>query len=206
MRWYGNMDQSEIYVERKVHHENPPAAPQSPTNFSEKSRFVMKEKYVNDYLRSTYTADRIVAKAAERNPRISPAELDDIKNLASSIQSTITHKRLKPVLRTFYNRTAFQLPGDSRLRVSLDTDLTFIREDNEGRVRSGNNWRRLDCGVTCPFDYLPKEDYLSFEFAILEVKVQSGSENGDGLPGWVDQLIKSGLVSKDKPKAEGYSV
>ncbi len=34
------------------------------------------------------------------------------------------------VMRSFYNRTAFQLPGDARVRISLDTELTMVREDN----------------------------------------------------------------------------
>ncbi len=33
-------------------------------------------------------------------------------------------------MRSFYNRTAFQLPGDARVRISLDTELSLIREDN----------------------------------------------------------------------------
>jgi SPX domain protein involved in polyphosphate accumulation len=39
-------------------------------------------------------------------------------------------------MRTFYNRTAFQLPGDARVRISLDTELTMVREDNWDRTRS----------------------------------------------------------------------
>lgn len=54
--------------------------------------------------------------------------------------------------RTFYNRTAFQLPGDARIRISLDAELTMVREDNwEGRARAGNHWRRMDTGIDHPF-------------------------------------------------------
>ena len=62
-------------------------------------------------------------------------------------------------MRTFYNRTAFQLPGDARVRISLDTELTMVREDNwDSRERAGENWRRTDIGVDWPFDQLPSED------------------------------------------------
>ena len=51
-------------------------------------------------------------------------------------------------MRSFYNRTAFQLPGDARVRISLDTELTLVREDNwDGKQRAGNNWRRMDIGI-----------------------------------------------------------
>ncbi|KAJ3212359.1 vacuolar transporter chaperone [Dinochytrium kinnereticum] len=187
LRWYGNMDQSEIFVERKTHRD------EHSTETSIKSRFSIKEKYVNEFLKGDFTVDRLVTKIRDRNVR-SDKEISDLELLASQIQQRIKEKDLKPVIRTFYNRTAFQLPGDSRVRISLDTDLTFIREDNEGRVRSGKNWRRTDCGVTSPFNYLPTEDYQSFPFAVLEVKVET--TEGASVPTWVEQLVSGHLVEE----------
>lgn len=67
-------------------------------------------------------------------------------------------------MRTFYNRTAFQLPGDARVRISLDTELTMVREDNwDGRLRTGDNWRRTDIGVDWPFEQLVPEDRELFK-------------------------------------------
>ncbi len=67
-------------------------------------------------------------------------------------------------MRSFYNRTAFQLPGDARVRISLDTELTLIREDNwEGGVRSGENWRRTDVGIDFPFELVLPEDKEIFK-------------------------------------------
>lgn len=68
-------------------------------------------------------------------------------------------------MRTFYNRTAFQLPGDARVRISLDTELTMVREDNwDGAERAGDNWRRMDIGIDWPFDQLPSEDKELFKY------------------------------------------
>ena len=73
--------------------------------------------------------------------------------------------RVGLVMRSFYNRTAFQLPGDARVRISLDTELTLVREDNwDGRVRAGNNWRRTDIGIDHPFSQLPEEDKELFAY------------------------------------------
>lgn len=68
-------------------------------------------------------------------------------------------------MRTFYNRTAFQLPGDARVRISLDTELTMVREDNwDGKSRSGSNWRRMDIGIDHPFSQLPSDDKELFPY------------------------------------------
>jgi len=97
------------------------------------------------------------------------------------------------VMRTFYNRTAFQLPGDARVRISLDTELTMVREDNwDGRVRSGDNWRRTDIGIDHPFDQVSAEDKELFKYGVLEVKLQT--QSGQEPPKWVTDLVQSHLV------------
>lgn len=104
----------------------------------------------------------------------------------------LTFSRISAV-RSFYNRTAFQLPGDARVRISLDTELTLIREDNwDGRIRSGNNWRRMDIGVDWPFNKLAASDVERFPYAILEVKLQT--QAGQEPPSWVRELVSSHLV------------
>lgn len=73
-------------------------------------------------------------------------------------------------MRTFYNRTAFQLPGDARVRISLDTELTMVREDNwDGKSRSGTNWRRMDIGIDHPFPQLPSDDKELFPYGLTNI-------------------------------------
>jgi len=68
-------------------------------------------------------------------------------------------------IRSFYNRTAFQLPGDARVRISLDTELSLIREDNwDGRSRAGDNWRRTDFGIDFPFETVLDQDKEIFKY------------------------------------------
>ena len=96
-------------------------------------------------------------------------------------------------MRTFYDRTAFQLPGDARVRISFDTQLTLIREDNwDGQTRSGNNWRRTDIGIDWPFPQLPAADKELFPYGVLEVKLQT--QMGQEPPEWVRELVSSHLV------------
>lgn len=113
--------------------------------------------------------------------------------LANEVQYAALTKKLKPVMRTFYNRTAFQLPGDARVRISLDTELTMVREDNwDGRVRAGDNWRRTDIGIDHPFEQLPPDDKELFKYGVLEVKLQT--QYGQEPPKWVADLVSSHLV------------
>ncbi|KAJ3029792.1 UNVERIFIED_CONTAM: vacuolar transporter chaperone [Siphonaria sp. JEL0065] len=259
LRWYGDMDANDIFVERKVlkvkkhRHGNEssdedgdeedettagatPAKgkrPASERNLederTEKSRFTVKEMFVNAFLAGKHQMDKSIQKVNEKvvlesitSPSFSPAfsskspglpaftspslvattsrtaipsksRLQDLVVLSQEIRETIKERNLKPILRTFYNRTAFQIPGDLRVRISLDTDLTFIREDNSGGVRrSGDNWRRTDCGASWPFDYLPKEDVDSFPYAVLEVKIQM--VEGGSEPEWVKKLVRDNLI------------
>ena len=79
------------------------------------------------------------------------------------------------------------------MRVSFDTNLSLIREDNwDGRVRAGDNWRRTDIGIDFPFDQLPAEDKHIFPYGVLEVKLQT--QLGQEPPEWVRELVSSHLV------------
>jgi SPX domain protein involved in polyphosphate accumulation len=175
LRWYGNMDQTEVFVERKTHQEDWTG------ESSVKARFSIKEKHVNAYLAGKYTMDHTLEKMRQKALK-SDKEIDEALELSYQVQKTMLDKGLKPMVRTFYNRTAFQLPGDARVRISLDTELTMIREDNYGKQRSGTNWRRLDAGTIAPFTHLPQEDVCAFPYAVLEVKLQT--QHGTTPPKW----------------------
>ncbi|KAI5466110.1 VTC domain-containing protein [Mariannaea sp. PMI_226] len=186
LRWYGGMQTETIFVERKTHREDWTGEK------SVKARFAIKEKNVNAYMRGELLPAAIFEKARKEGKKSEKAIAED-ERLASEIQYSILKKGYKPVCRSFYNRTAFQLPADARVRISLDTELTMVREDNmDGRIRSGDNWRRMDIGVDWPFSQIPAEDVEKFPYAVLEVKLQT--QHGQEPPEWVRQLISSHLV------------
>ncbi|PHH75094.1 hypothetical protein CDD82_4596 [Ophiocordyceps australis] len=186
LRWYGGMQTETIFVERKTHREDWTGEK------SVKARFSIKEKNVNAYIKGELLPEAIFEKARKEGKKSEKAINED-QRLASEIQYSVLKKGYKPVCRSFYNRTAFQLPADARVRISLDTELTMIREDNlDGRIRSGDNWRRTDIGIDYPFSQLPPEDIVRFPYAVLEVKLQT--QMGQEPPEWVRQLISSHLV------------
>lgn len=186
LRWYGGMGTEKIYVERKTHREDWTGEK------SVKARFEMREKHVNSYFRGEMLPAAILEKQRKEGKKPKSA-LDEDEKLAQEVQWECLKKGYEPVCRSFYHRTAFQLPADARVRISLDTELTLIREDNlGGRKRSGDNWRRMDIGVDYPFSQLPPEDICRFPYAVLEVKLQT--QAGQQAPEWVRQLISSHLV------------
>lgn len=186
LRWYGDTDVKTIFVERKTHREDWTGEK------SVKARFPIKEHLVNAFLRGEYTMDAELQALVDKGKK-TQAEVDSMIQLASEVQYRILTKQLQPVMRTFYNRTAFQLPGDPRVRISLDTELTMVREDNwDGQTRAGDNWRRTDIGIDHPFDQTPAEDKELFKYGVLEVKLQT--QFGQEPPKWVTDLVQSYLV------------
>jgi SPX domain protein involved in polyphosphate accumulation len=186
LRWYGGMQTETIFVERKTHREDWTGEK------SVKARFALKEKNVNSYMRGELLPAAIFEKAKKEGKKSLKAIAED-ERLAAEIQYSVLKNGYKPVCRSFYNRTAFQLPADARVRISLDTELTMIREDNlDGVKRSGDNWRRTDIGIDWPFSQLPPGDIVRFPYAVLEVKLQT--QMGQEPPEWVRQLIASHLV------------
>lgn len=175
LRWYGGMENDQIFVERKTHREDWTGEK------SVKARFPMKEKHVNAYLSGQMTVGQVFEKARKEGKK-SEQQIKDWEALAREIQYRVVSRQLRPVVRTFYHRTAFQLPGDARVRISLDTELCMIREDNLGRNRAGDNWRRMDIGIDFPFSQLPQEDIVRFPYAVLEVKLQT--QAGQEPPQW----------------------
>ncbi|KAK6454981.1 polyphosphate synthetase protein [Scheffersomyces xylosifermentans] len=186
LRWYGGMKSEQIFVERKTHREDWTGEK------SVKARFALKEKKVNSFLTGEFTAEQAFEKM-RRDGKKSPQEIDNLERLAKEVQYRILKEKYRPVMRSFYNRTAFQLPGDARVRISLDTELSMIREDDfDGYDRTNGNWRRMDIGVDYPFSQLPEKDICRFPYAVLEVKLQT--QMGQEPPMWVRDLVASHLV------------
>ncbi|KAG2183285.1 hypothetical protein INT43_006290 [Umbelopsis isabellina] len=186
-RWYGSEQSRNIYIERKTHH-----APWM-NGHSVKDRFRLKEHQVNDFMHGTYTADMFADDLRDKKKH-DEVSIENHHFIASGIQDSLRGRRLKPMCRVFYNRTAFQLPGDQRLRLSIDCNMTFIREDQLDSVqrRQNENWRRNDVGINYPFRNVQDKDIIRFPYAVLETKLQT--HLGQETPEWLNRLLSSHLV------------
>lgn len=105
------------------------------------------------------------------------------------------------VLRTYYRRTAFQIPGDRSVRMALDTDLCFIREDSglfpddKTVRRPADAWRRPDADTNFPFENLKNEsDINRYPFATFEIKLELAPNERE--PEWIVDLEESGILEE----------
>ncbi|KAG2222998.1 hypothetical protein INT45_012297 [Circinella minor] len=195
IRWYGPSDKKSVFIERKTHH-----APWL-NGVSIKDRFRLDAEDIPKFISGELTPNEIARRLEAEG-----ADEETIKHthfIAAGVQKSFKEKDLHPMCRIFYDRTAFQLPGDQRVRVSIDTNLTFIREDSlDGKQRlKPGEWHRDDVGVDYPFSHLPQDDVLRFPYAILEAKIQT--HLGQKPPEWMDRLLASHLVH-EVPKFSKY--
>lgn len=182
LRWYGSTnDPQTVFVERKTHKEDWTG------EMSVKERFAIKEKHLDDYLHGHFTSEDVTDKLRKHEESFTDEDLNATALLAQQIQDRVLVGALVPTLRTFYNRTAFQLPGDSRVRISLDTDLCMVHESTDS-----GHWKRTDINSIYPFPDVSATQIVRFPYAILEVKLQV--EGVEKVPDWITQLTEGPLV------------
>ena len=77
---------------------------------------VLNDKYPVDEKRKEMVSKKGATKA----------EVDDWETLVREMIQVVQAKQLVPTMRTQYMRTAFQIPFDATVRISLDTNLCMI--------------------------------------------------------------------------------
>ncbi|KAH9882911.1 hypothetical protein J1614_000277 [Plenodomus biglobosus] len=191
LRWYGLLNEKpEIVFEKKVIKDG---------DVSEEVRFPIKAKYVQAFLEDKYHMEKSIEKM-EYRPNKNQKEVDSFKQAVEDIQHFVKTEKLQPVLRANYTRTAFQIPGDNRIRISLDTNLALIREDAldlDRPCREPDDWHRRDidnANMEYPFKAIKKGELHKFPYALLEIKVK-GLKKYE----WIEDLMHSHLV-KESPR------
>mmetsp|Transcript_9807 Transcript_9807/g.11725 ORF Transcript_9807/g.11725 Transcript_9807/m.11725 type:complete len:386 (+) Transcript_9807:39-1196(+) len=116
----------------------------------------------------------------------SQKEADEWEQLVREITQAIQAKQLVPTMRTQCMRTAFQIPFDATVRISLDTNLCMITERGYD-IQGGKVWHRDPNGI------LAQNEITRFPHAILEIKLEI-KEGSMGAPQWVSDLQNSGLI------------
>jgi hypothetical protein len=194
-RWYGQLnDKPDLFVEKKTVSDT--------TDENKEIRFKIKDKHIQGFLKGEYKMEKEIQKLQERSGAES-AEAKDLQRNVEEIQKFILDNDLSPVLRANYTRTAFQIPGDDRIRISLDTDMAFIREDSfdpERPCRDPDDWHRTDIDnaeMEFPFSEIRKGEISRFPFALLEIKVRDGGTKHSSE--WINDLVSSHLV-KEAPR------
>jgi hypothetical protein len=191
LRWYGPLEEeTDIIFEKKIIREG---------DVSEEERFLAKDRHIQPLIRGDYkmerSIDRMKAVYGDDSDRVKQFE-----NAVSNIQSFIKDSQLQPMLRANYTRTAFEIPGDDRIRISIDTNLALIREDAidvDRPCRDPDDWHRGDIDdkqMEYPFNEIRKGEINRFPFGVVEIKIK-----GQKRYEWVDDIMSSHLV-KEAPR------
>lgn len=178
LRWYGVGEPELVFVERKTHNEKWAGG------VSVKERFVISEKEVRQVMTNTYPIEEKKQEMMKKGK--SQKEIDEWENLVREITQVIVSKQLVPTVRTQCMRTAFQIPFDATVRVSLDTNLCMISERGYD-LQDMKVWHRDPSWV------LEDNQITRFPHAVLEIKLQLTGGNMTP-PKWVTELQNSGLL------------
>jgi len=166
----------EIFVERKTHIESWVTGAASI-----KERFDLDPSDVFDFIRGTYKTEDFIKRLKERKK--SEEDIKDAVKLFEEAQYVILQHNLLPTMTTAYYRTAFQIPGNANVRISIDTNLQMIKENM--RLYNDGKWRKDAFQIS-------EEDVHDFPYAVLEVKLET--HEGVEPPEWVRNLVASPLV------------
>lgn len=179
LRWYGT-ECNPVFVERKTHLDAWTG------NVSVKERFTIDEELCVPFLNGSYTVNEYADEMRRQGKK--EADIQSACKLFSQVARAIESKQLGPTVRTQYMRTAFQIPFDASVRISLDTNLCMVREDCCGYASTiTERWRRDE---RVP---VKASELTHFPHAVLEVKLQGDVENP---PVWVKDLLEGGWCTE----------
>ena len=135
-------------------------------------------------MKGTYPIEEKKKKMREKGK--SEKEIVEWETLVREITQVCVSKQLVPTVRTQCMRTAFQIPFDATVRVSLDTNLCMISE-------RGYNLEDMKVWHRDPSWILQPTDITRFPHAVLEIKLELKGGNMTP-PKWVTDLQNSGLL------------
>lgn len=144
----------------------------------------MDESEVQQVLTNTYPIEKKKKEMIEKGK--SEEEVAEWEQLVREITQVIAVKQLVPTVRTQCMRTAFQIPFDATVRVSLDTNLCMISERGYD-LQNMAVWHRDKSWV------LERNEIHRFPHAVLEIKLEMTPENMTP-PQWVTDLQNSGML------------
>lgn len=191
LKWIGPLyNKPKVFLEKKNFEK-------SSDTFDLDEKLPLKEKFLDSFISNEFDTDKYLRKLKKKGE--SEASLEETRTVIESLSSFIKDNHIQPCLRTTYKRTAFQIPGDDKVRVVIDSDIYFIREDafdQQRPIRDPSKWHRLDIDskVANPLSLLRKSEFVKFPYAEMEIKVRAKKRGRSSK--WVDELVHSHLVKE----------
>ncbi|KAM9900816.1 hypothetical protein OXX79_004899 [Metschnikowia pulcherrima] len=191
IKWIGPLyEKPDISIEKKAFEKHS-------ETYDVDEKFTLKEKYLDSFVNGTFNTTKYLNKLKKKGK--TPEEIETARKHIESFTKYIEETHVQPCLRTIYKRTAFQIPGDDKVRVVIDSDIYFIREDAfdaQRPIRDPSKWHRtdIDSKVNNPLSLLRKGEFVKFPYAELEVKVRTKRRGKKIL--WIEDLVQSHLVKE----------
>lgn len=181
LRWNGKLiEKPDIFLEKKFFNhdsnntidENFSSSFVTNTSSPPLTSFKLKEKYINSFVidKDPSIIKKILNNMNKKNDKLT---LEYLTNL----QYFIIENNLEPTLRCIYNRTAFQMPNDPRIRIVIDSEILFVREDAFDKlrpIRDPFKWHRadIDSNIEDPYSLLRKGEYMKFPYSVMEINIK----------------------------------
>ncbi|XBW38338.1 hypothetical protein QEN19_003927 [Hanseniaspora menglaensis] len=195
LRWIGRLvNKPEVVIEKKqffnstnaAHHSDQIQAKTDIASSSNNDDYIhtklrIKPKFISSFINGQPDyEEKLLYKLERSNNRTSV--LESTKKICEDLQTSIVDNHLEPVLRTMFIRTAFQIPDDDRIRITIDSDILFIREDSfdqDRPIRPPGSWHNqvLDSSASNPLKFLRQGEFNKFPYALMEIKVKSPSNS-----------------------------
>lgn len=218
LRWVGKLaEKPDIFLEKRMFVDKG----DSLSSEFEETRIKLKSKHISGFI---FNGDSDIKENTLKKLKESvhtESQLGKIESDFDSIQKFVMENELQPVLRTLYTRTAFQIPGDDTVRITIDSDITFIREDSFDKdrpIRDPKSWHRtdIDSDVNNPMKFVRPGELAKFPHSVMEIKVKTSAAQAatsesalsnvqiNGRQSrWISELTNSHLV-KEVPKFSKY--
>jgi SPX domain protein involved in polyphosphate accumulation len=221
LRWYGERNPEDpfqqVFVEKKVHVVSGTTFTNEATssgggggggggNSAVKSSNERREgQSESEKQRISLPQSQIPALLSGHPVAVPPTFSKDDYEFLQAVQMYILEDSHVPVLRTCYDRTAFQCDDHNKVRISMDTNLRMVRDyipsisstssnfgggDGGGGTNSFNtnlhHWCRSDADIASSASS-PK-DTIHFPYAVVEVKLQVNP------PEWLQNLVRQKIL------------
>eukprot|EP00977_Amphora_coffeiformis_P000354 scaffold98_cov172-Amphora_coffeaeformis.AAC.8 len=165
-RWYGKRPTSEepVFLELKTHHESWVQAK------SVKERAIILEKDMCAFLYPTekWNEDRARQALLRATPSMNETKLAKAVDLLLRMHSLVVEHRLRPCMRSTYQRLAFQSSKSNSIRLTLDRDVTVSDE----RSCPHGYWSVEDDNII-----FSPTDARVIPFAVFEIKLGEGQSS-----------------------------
>lgn len=229
IRWNNKLiDNNEVFLEKRILFEgknddnsNNDTTDDGNTDFQE-VRIKIEPKYLNGFIfnhNDNKFKNDVLQKFRESSAM--DVTIEKFLNDYENIKKFILQESLQPILRTLFQRTAFQIPGDDRIRITIDSNIIYIKEDSFDKnrpIRDPKEWHRKDIdysNINDPLKLLRANEYIKFPYSVMEIKIKNLNQSNYNLPTmdsrlsnaklprkhgqWISELTNSHLV-KEVPK------